>query len=126
MQLILKNNLIFTTVTVAYQGAATEISNVLVDTGSATSILAVDAVASIQIEPVLEDIFHSIRGVGGTETVFMRDVDYLQVDQCRLPHFKIEIGGMDYGFEINGILGMDFLIRAKAIINLPEMRIDFK
>ncbi len=48
------------------------------------------------------------------------------MDQCRLPHFKIEIGGMDYGFEINGILGMDFLIRAKAIINLPEMKIDFK
>ncbi len=75
MQLILKNNLIFTTVTVAYQGAATDISNVLVDTGSATSILAVDAVASIQIEPVLEDIFHSIRGVGGTETVFMRKLN---------------------------------------------------
>jgi hypothetical protein len=32
---------------------------------------------------------------------------------------------MDYGFEINGILGMDFLIRAKAIINLAKMRIDF-
>jgi len=32
---------------------------------------------------------------------------------------------MAYGFEINSILGIDFLIRAKAIINLPEMRIDF-
>jgi len=38
-------------------------------------------------------------------------------------NFDIEIGGMD--FEINGILGMDFLIRAKAIINLAEMRVDF-
>ncbi len=95
------------------------------DTGSGTSILAVDAVASISIEPVLEDIFHTIRGVGGTETVFVRHLDYLQVEQCRLPNFEIEIGGMDYGFEINGILGLDFLIHAKAIINLAEMRIDF-
>lgn len=125
MQLILKQNHIFTTVSVAYQGMTTDISNVLIDTGSATSILAVDAVASISIEPVLEDIFHTIRGVGGTETVFMRHLDYLQVKQCCLPNFEIEIGGMDYGFEINGILGMDFLIRAKAIINLAEMRIDF-
>ncbi len=125
MQLILKQNQIFTTVSVAYQGMTTDISDVLVDTGSATSILAVDAVASISIEPVLEDIFHTIRGVGGTETVFMRHLDYLQVKQCCLPNFEIEIGGMDYGFEINGILGMDFLIRAKAIINLAEMRIDF-
>jgi len=49
----------------------------------------------------------------------------LQVEQHRLHNFEIEIGGMDYGFEINGILGMDFLIRAKAIINLAEMRVDF-
>jgi len=125
MQFILKQNQIFTTVSVAYQGMNTDISDVLVDTGSATSILAVDAVASISIEPVLEDIFHTIRGVGGTETVFVRHLDYLQVEQHRLPHFEIEIGGMDYGFEIKGILGMDFLIRAKAIINLAEMRMDF-
>ncbi|GEM_PF-2184473 len=49
----------------------------------------------------------------------------LQVKQCCLHNFEIEIGGMDYGFEINGILGMDFLIRAKAIIKLAEMRVDF-
>ena len=125
MQLILKQNHIFITVSVAYQGMSIDISNVLIDTGSATSILAVDAVASISIEPVLEDIFHTIRGVGGTETVFVRHLDYLQIEQYRLPNFEIEIGGMDYGFEINGILGMDFLIRAKAIINLAKMRIDF-
>ncbi len=32
---------------------------------------------------------------------------------------------MDYGFEMNGILGMDFLMRAGAIINLREMSITF-
>lgn len=32
---------------------------------------------------------------------------------------------MDYGFEINGILGMDFLINAGAIINLRSMTIEF-
>jgi len=36
--------------------------------------------------------------------------------KCCLHNFEVEIGGMD--FEINGILGMDFLIRAKAIINI--------
>jgi len=126
MKITLKNKHIFTQVTVAYQGMATDIANVLIDTGSATSILAIDAVTCIQIEPELEDIFHTIRGVGGTETVFMRYLDYLEMGECRLHDFKREIGGMDYGFDINGILGMDFLISAKAIINLPEMKIDFK
>lgn len=32
---------------------------------------------------------------------------------------------MDYGFPINGILSIDFLVRSGAIINLQEMRIEF-
>ena len=32
---------------------------------------------------------------------------------------------MHYGFEINGILGMDFLTQAGAIINLRELQIEF-
>jgi hypothetical protein len=39
--------------------------------------------------------------------------------------FEIEVGGMDYGFEINGILGMDFLLRAGAILNLRELSLEF-
>jgi hypothetical protein len=30
---------------------------------------------------------------------------------------------MDYGFEIEGILGMDLLIKSGAVINLQEMNI---
>ena len=32
---------------------------------------------------------------------------------------------MDYGFEINGILGMDFLTSIGAVINLRELNISF-
>jgi hypothetical protein len=126
MLITLKNNLIFTTATVAYQGATIDISNVLVDTGSATTILAADEVAAVKIKALPQDTLHLIRGVGGVESVFTRSVDYLQVGKCCLSHFQIEVGKMAYGFEINGILGMDFLIRAKAIINLLEMRIEFQ
>ncbi len=72
-----------------------------------------------------EDLLFTIRGVGGTEVVFTRKIDYLQLGEHKLSNFDVEIGGMDYGFEINGILGMDFLRRTGAIINLRELRIDF-
>jgi hypothetical protein len=39
--------------------------------------------------------------------------------------FEIEVGGMSYGFEIDGILGMDFLTKAGAIINLRDLHLDF-
>jgi len=125
MQLSLKDSLPFVNVTIAYKGIMTDVPNVLVDTGSASTILASDIVASIQITPSAEDILHTIRGVGGIEVVFTRRVDSLKVGQCSVTGFEIEVGGMDYGFEINGILGMDFLTSAGAIINLRELRMDF-
>jgi hypothetical protein len=125
MQLTLRNDLPFTRVKVTYRGGEIEIPAILVDTGSAHTMLAADIVAQIKIVPELQDTIHTIRGVGGTEAVFTRQVDCFQVGQHRVEWFEVEIGGMDYGFEINGILGMDFLTRAGAIINLRELRLEF-
>jgi hypothetical protein len=125
MQLWLQDKLPFTTVRIAYKSSAIDIPNVLIDTGSAGSIMAADIVAAIQIVPLPQDTLRVIRGVGGSEAVFIRRVDYLQVGERSLSDFEIEVGGMDYGFEINGILGMDFLLQAGAIINLRDMRIGF-
>ena len=124
MQLTLKDELPFTTVKVAYHGAEIEVPNMLVDTGSATTILAADVVAQIGISPEPADMLHTVRGIGGTEVVFTRQVDHLQIDQQNLTQFQIEVGGMDYGFDINGILGMDFLVQAGAIINLRDLRLE--
>ena len=40
MQLIFRDNLIFVDVTISYQGTTLDMTNILVDTGSATTILA--------------------------------------------------------------------------------------
>jgi predicted aspartyl protease len=125
MRLTLKDDLPFTSVQVAYRGSEMEIPDVLVDTGSATTILAAREVAQIGIVPESSDMLYVIRGVGGVETVFTRQVEYLSVGQRRVLDFEIEVGGMDYGFEINGILGMDFLLRAGAILDLQELSLEF-
>lgn len=125
MQLELEDSLAFVTITVAYQGAHLTVTRVLVDTGSERTVLAGDAVAAIAIAPQPFDVVHTISGVGGVETVFERQVDYFQVSSRKLTAFPIQVGGMDYGFEMNGILGMDFLTQTGAIINLRELRIEF-
>lgn len=125
MQLSLRDNLPFVTVTVAYKGQTVEVANVLIDTGSGTTILAADIVQAIQIVPSPEDTLCAIRGVGGSEVVFSRRVDNLKLGECSINDFEVEVGGMDYGFEISGILGMDFLMQAGAIINLRDMKIKF-
>jgi predicted aspartyl protease len=124
MRLTLKDDLPFGRVKVAYKGAEIEIPDVLVDTGSATTILSADQVSQIGLLPEPADILYTIRGIGGVETVFTRQVEHLRIDQQEVLDFDIEVGGMDYGFEIQGILGMDFLLQAEAIINLRDLRLD--
>ena len=125
MQLTLRDSLPFTLMTIAYRDAVIEIPNVLIDTGSATTIVAADMVSAIDLVPSPQDTLYTIRGVGGAEVVFARHVDYLQVGERHIANFEIEVGGMDYGFDMHGILGMDFLLRTGALIKLRQMRVDF-
>jgi hypothetical protein len=125
MHIPLKDNLPFTTVTLSYKGDTIDIPNILIDTGSGTTILSADIVTAIKIIPSPEDTLCTIREVGGSEVVFSRKVDFLRVGEKSIADFEVEIGGMDYGFEINGILGMDFLLCAGAIINLRTKNLEF-
>lgn len=104
MQLTLRDNLPFVTVTLAYQDNQVTVPNILIDTGSARSIFSADTVSSIQIAPAPDDVLIVIRGIGGTEVVFTRLVDYIQLGERRLSLFEIEVGSMDYGLDIQGIL----------------------
>ncbi|MFN2291113.1 MAG: retropepsin-like aspartic protease [Anaerolineae bacterium] len=125
MRLILKDSLPFTNVQLRYHGAEIEIPDVLIDTGSASTILAAHLVAQAGIEPEMSDTLYTIRGVGGTEAVFSRRVDLLQVGPSTVADFEIEVGGMDYGFEINGILGMDYMLQTGMILNLHDLSLEF-
>lgn len=125
MQLTLRDNLPFVSATLTYQGTSAAVANVLVDTGSARTVFAEDIASSLKITPTPNDVLYLIRGVGGTEVVFSRQIDSIQVGEQQLFPFEIEIGGMDYGFDINGILGMDFLQQAKAALNLATLEMAF-
>ena len=125
MRLTLKDDLPFVQITIVHQGKELTISDVLVDTGSATTILAADQVSQIGIVPEPCDTLYTIRGVGGIETVFTRQIEQLRICQRQVTDIEIEVGGMDYGFEIQGILGMDFLLQARAIINLCNLDLEF-
>ena len=125
MQLALRDGLILVPVTVVYRSRTAQVPDLVVDTGSATTMLSTDMVAQVGIVPEPHDILHVVRGVGGAEVVFSRVVDCLQVGSRAVQQFEIEVGGIDAAFDINGILGLDFLLQTGAIINLGALELTF-
>jgi predicted aspartyl protease len=125
VKLLLKDNIPFVNIQLKHNKNEVQITDVLVDTGSGTTILSADMVQKVQISPSPNDKLYVIRGVGGNEVVFARKVDKILIGDCSIENFEVEIGGMDYGFNINGILGMDFLLQSGAIINLADVNMEF-
>lgn len=123
MKIRFRDGLPFVTATLVYQGKKLEVEEVLLDTGSAGTMFSCDQVASIGLVAEPQDPLRQIRGVGGFEFVFVRRVDRLVMGDLEVRNFEVEIGVMDYGFEIEGIVGMDFLIQSGALIDLAQLEV---
>jgi predicted aspartyl protease len=125
VQLISRHELIYVTATLTYRGATAELADVLIDTGAASTVINADLAADAGIFLAASDQLRRLRGVGGHEHVFMRQVDRFAVGEHGIDGFEVEIGEMDYGFDFGGIIGMDFLRAARAVIDLGNLTIDF-
>jgi len=125
MQLHLKYDLPCVTVSLRYEGHAVEIPDVVVDTGSGATLIAAEFAAQAGILPLPQDRLRNVQGIGGIEAVFIRQVDQILVGDHALDGFEIDVGNMDYGFAINGLLGMNFLLRSGAVIDLHSHTINF-
>jgi predicted aspartyl protease len=125
VQLISRHELIYVTAALTYRGTTVELADVLIDTGAASTVINADLAADAGIFLAPSDQLRRLRGVGGHEHVFMREVDRFAVGEHGLNRFEVEIGEMDYGFEFSGIIGMDFLRAARAVIDLGNLTIDF-
>lgn len=123
MKLLIDNGLAFVAVTLTYKQQTTTLNRVLLDTGSAGTVFSADSLLSIGLQMEASDELKRIRGVGGAEFVFTKEIDNLSLDKLRADNFSIEVGAVNYGFEIEGILGMDFLLQTKAKIDLENLTI---
>jgi predicted aspartyl protease len=106
-----------------YRGHALPLENVLIDTGSAGVILPTDHLVRIGLTYEPEDMVHRIRGAGGSEFVYTKRVDRLSIGELHVADFEVEVGARDYGFDISGIVGMDFLTKVGAVVDLARLEI---
>ena len=122
-QLKIEDGLLLTEMLLHYDEMSIKLKRVLVDTGSGGTIVSADIVEAIGIIGGADDTIYRISGVGGYEFVYSKIIDGIRIGNLHVNDFPIEIGAMDYGFELDGIVGLNFLQKVGATINLENLTI---
>jgi predicted aspartyl protease len=110
---------------VVWRGQPVRVEAVLVDTGSDSTCFDADVLRPLGLLPGPDETLQVVHGVGGVETVYSGILDSLSIGDLHVGPIRVDVGRMGYGFGIDAVLGMDFLDRAGAVIDLPARQVRF-
>lgn len=126
MKIEFRDGLLFTSIQISFRGSSKVIENIVIDTGAAESIISPDAVEDIGIFAEPEDSVNSFYGVGGSlHNFFSKNVEHIKLGRYILDETKMDFGVIDPKGDINGLLGLDLLIKLGAVINLKNLSLIF-
>jgi predicted aspartyl protease len=123
MKIRLDGRLPFVDVSLSHNGNELNLDRVLLDTGSGASVFSADEVSHLGIFPEPMDVLRRVVGVGGSEFVYSKRIGRLTLGDIEITDFEIQVGAMDYGFPLQGLLGMDFLLSSAAVIHLGRLEV---
>ncbi|MEI3614019.1 retropepsin-like aspartic protease [Pseudogracilibacillus sp. SO30301A] len=123
-RLTIDSGLLLTDIELTYRGNSLVLHRVLVDTGSGSTIISSELAETIGIIAEENDMIFRITGVGGSEFVFSKTIDNIKVGKTEVNDFVLEVGAMNYGFKLDGIIGLDLLQEIKAIINIDKLTLE--
>ena len=122
MKMEFREGLLFTSVQISFRGNTKVVQNIVVDTGAAESIISPDVVEDIGIFAEPEDSVNSFYGVGGSlHNFFSKKIDEIELGLLCLNDIKMDFGVIDPKGDINGLLGLDLLMKVGAVINLKDL-----
>lgn len=123
MRIRVEDGLAFVSATIRYNDLSIELNNMLLDTGSVGTMLAIDKIEALNLSAEPGDTIYRVVGIGSAEYVFSKTVDLLSVGLLQVSNFMVEFGAMRYGFALDGIVGLDFLLETDAVIDLMQLDI---
>lgn len=123
VKLRIEGGLPFVTIEIGWGQSSLKLESVLLDTGSASTVLSADHVGALGIKLEPDDPIHRIVGVGGGEFVYCKRLPWVSMGSCRALDVPVEIGAMAYGFRIDGILGMDVMQQVGLVIDLHRLEV---
>lgn len=112
-----KDGLLFISLEIEFKGAGKIVDNMVIDTCAAETILSPDTVEDIGLFAESSDYVHSFYGVGGSlHNFFRKSVDSVVFGTAHLEAIKLDFGLIDPQGNINELIGLDILVKLKAIV----------
>lgn len=120
-KLIIEEGLLLEDMELIFKSQLLHLQRVLVDTDSGSTVVSTDLAESIGIVAGENDMIYRISGIRGSEFVYSKTVDLVKIGNMQTKDFALEIGAMNYGFDLEGIIGLDLLQQLKAVINTDKL-----
>jgi len=122
MELKYHNGLLFISLEIKYKNNMKIIDNIVLDTGAVETIISPDAVEDIGIIAESDDMVGSFYGIGGSiHNYYTKKIDEVSIEAVKLQQVKLNFGVIDLKGEINGLLGLDILLKTNAIIDFKQL-----
>lgn len=119
-----KKGLLYTSIELKYKEKSIIIDDVIIDTGASHTIIATEYLEEMGIPLLDDDELVKATGYGGMICYSVRKkIDEIRCENLVLKDFKLDFGVIDPNDRISGLIGIDFLIDAKSIIDLVDLTI---
>ncbi len=119
-----KEGLLYASIRLKYNEKSIFIDDVIIDTGALHTIIATEYLEKMDIPLLDEDELVKATGYGGMVCYSVRKkISEISCGGLVLKDFKLDFGVIDPNDRINGLIGLDFLMGAKAIIDLVNLTI---
>ena len=124
MKIDMDDHLPLVSVEIEYSGKKSTFRNVLLDTGCSSTILDTDLCEEIGLLLDFEKaITRKMYGIGGTEICIEQKVRGMSIDKFQLEDFTIQLGDVREMHGFDGIIGSDFFLAKKLIIDFGNMEV---
>ncbi|WP_039657423.1 aspartyl protease family protein [Clostridium tyrobutyricum] len=114
-----QNYLLFCSLDLRINRRNLHLENVLIDTGSATTLINADYILLDGNEKI-----KNAQGIGGYERILVKNFEMLKLNDIVIKDVSLSIGDMDYGIDIDLLIGLDILKILNANINIKNMTLE--
>jgi predicted aspartyl protease len=122
MKIEYRDGLLFTEITIHFNGRKKVVKNIVIDTGASHTLISQDEVDEIGIQVTLEDDIITSFGIGGEEHAFIKTVQLVEVGDFTLENVELDFTSFKY-HNINGLLGLDILLTGNFNIDLYNLKL---